>query len=257
MHDTKDVITLAGIGANYLDPAHIGELRTACKPLISTQPDGPSFTVDGHQIKWQNWRFRYALDSREGLVLHCIGYEDEGKVRPILHRASISEVSVPYGAPGIDWVWRSPTDEGEYGLGRLTTSLRPGHEVRTNATTLDEPYADSAGCVEMKPHALAIWEQDGGILWEHHDDDAMRTSTRRSRQLVVGHMFTLGNYDYFTNWVFNQDGSIDVKVTLNGIVLAQGVINKGCEVARKSRTKKDELHQKVLNAMARSWHRTS
>lgn len=230
VNDSRDIVPLAGNSSNYFDEKNIGPLRTPCKPLTPVQPDGPSFTIDGHQIKWQKWRFRYELDSREGLVLHCIGYEDEGKVRPILHRAAISEVSVPYGAPGLDWVWRSPIDEGEYGLGRLTTTLRPGHEVPVNATTFDAPYADSVGAVKMKPGALAIWEQDGGILWEHHDDDAMRTSTRRSRQLVIGHMFTLGNYDYFTNWIFNQDGSINVKVTLNGDVLAQGVSEKMCEV---------------------------
>lgn len=230
VRDNKEIIPLAGSGSNYLDEKNIGPLRTPCKPMVVTQPNGPSFTMDGHQIKWQKWRFRYELDSREGLVLHNIGYEDQGKVRSILHRAGVSEVSVPYGAPGLDWVWRSPIDEGEYGLGRLTTTLRQGHEVPENAVTLQEPYADSVGNVKMKPGALAIWEQDGGILWEHHDDDAMRTSTRRSRQLVIGHMFTLGNYDYFTNYIFNQDGSIEVKVTLNGDVLAQGVINKDCDV---------------------------
>lgn len=229
VHDSKDIVPLAGISSNYFNPQYVGKLRTPCKPLVTTQPEGPSFTLDGHEVRWQKWRFRYELDSREGLVLHCVGYEDEGKVRPVLHRLGVSEVSVPYGAPGFDWVWRSPIDEGEYGLGRLTTTLRPGHEIPTYAKTFDEPYANSVGTIKVKPSALAIWEQDGGILWEHHDDDADRTSTRRGRQLVIAHMFTLGNYDYFTQYFFNQDGSIDIKVTLNGDVLAQGVVNKDCQ----------------------------
>lgn len=230
VRDAKDIIPLAGISSNYLNPRYVGKLRPPCKPLITSQPDGPSFSINGHEINWQKWRFRYELDSREGLVLHCIGYEDEGRVRPIMHRLAVSEVSVPYGAPGKDWVWRSPIDEGEYGLGRLTTTLRPGHEVPGYAKTIDEPYANSVGTIKIKPGALAIWEQDGGILWEHHDDDADRTSTRRGRQLVIAHMFTLGNYDYFSQYFFNQDGSIDVKVTLNGDVLAQGVPDKECRV---------------------------
>lgn len=36
---------------------------------------------------------------REGLVLHCVGYEDGGKLRPVLHRASLVEMAVPYGDP--------------------------------------------------------------------------------------------------------------------------------------------------------------
>jgi len=119
-------------------------------------------------------------------------------LRPILYRASVGEVAVPYGAPGPNWVWRAPIDEGEYGRGRLTTSLRPGQEVPEYATTLDVPYVNSVGVLDIKHDAVAIWEQDGGILWDHEDDDANRTVTRRARQLVIGHLFTLGNYDYFT-----------------------------------------------------------
>lgn len=230
VRDSKEVIPLAGDSSNYFDPEKIGKLREPCKPLIVSQPEGPSFKMNGNEISWQKWRFRYEIDAREGLVLHTISYEDEGKPRSIMHRAAVSEVSVPYGAPGYDWVWRSPIDEGEYGLGRLTTSLRPGHEVPMHATTIDVPYADSVGEVKVKPAAVSVWEQDGGILWEHEDDDAQRTSTRRGRQLVVAHMFTLGNYDYFTQWLFNQDGSMDVKVTLNGDVLTQGVPQETCQV---------------------------
>lgn len=230
VRDTNNVIPLAGIHANYLSAKEVGELRKPAKPLITTQPEGPSFEIRGHELRWQRWRMRFELDAREGLVLHTVAYEDDGKLRKVLHRAAISEVSVPYGAPGPDWAWRGPIDEGEYGLGRLTTPLRPGHEVPSHATVLDDPYVNSVGELKVKPGAMAIWEQDGGILWEHHDDDADRTSTRRGRQLVIAHMFTLGNYDYFTQWLFNQDGSIEVRLTLNGDVLAQGVPNETCEV---------------------------
>ena len=60
--------------------------RTAPKPLAITQPKGASFTINGQEVRWQKWRFRYALHPREGLVLHTVGYEDEGRVRPILYR---------------------------------------------------------------------------------------------------------------------------------------------------------------------------
>lgn len=233
VRDSNTVIPLAGIHSNYFSNKEIGEIRKPAKPLITTQPEGPSFEILGHELRWQRWRMRFELDAREGLVLHTIGYEDDGKLRKILHRAAISEVSVPYGAPGADWVWRSPIDEGEYGLGRLTTALRPGHEVPSYATVLDDPYMNSVGELKIKPGAMAIWEQDGGILWEHHDDDAERTDTRRGRQLVIAHMFTLGNYDYFTQWFFNQDGSMEVKLTLNGDVLGQGVKIDACQVCEQ------------------------
>ncbi len=83
-----------------------------------TQPEGPSFTVDGNFVRWQKWQFRIAFDPYEGLVLHQIGYDDDGRVRSILHRASISEMVVPYGDPGEQQGWKNAFDAGEWGLGR-------------------------------------------------------------------------------------------------------------------------------------------
>jgi hypothetical protein len=57
---------------------------------------GPSFTVDGNLVCWQKWQFRVGFNYREGLVLHQLGYEDGDGVRPVLHRASLVEMAVPY-----------------------------------------------------------------------------------------------------------------------------------------------------------------
>ena len=78
----------------------VGPMRDDLKPLEITQPEGPSFTVDGNLVQWQRWSLRISMDPYEGLVLHTIGYEDGGRVRPILHRASVSEMVVPYGHTG-------------------------------------------------------------------------------------------------------------------------------------------------------------
>ena len=98
-----------------------GPVRTSLRPLAITQPDGPSFRVDGYAVEWEGWSFRVGFDAREGLVLHQVGYADGGRVRPIIHRASISEMVVPYADPHPMRFWISYFDEGEYGLGRLAT----------------------------------------------------------------------------------------------------------------------------------------
>ncbi len=51
-------------------------MRDDLKPLEITQPEGPSFTVDGNLVRWQRWSLRVSMDPYEGLVLHTIGYED-------------------------------------------------------------------------------------------------------------------------------------------------------------------------------------
>ena len=64
------------------------ELRTDLKPYNVDQPEGPSWEIEGRKIEWQNWHIRIGWTQREGLVLYNIGYEDDGEVRKIIHRAS-------------------------------------------------------------------------------------------------------------------------------------------------------------------------
>ena len=48
----------------------MSKFRTDIKPLDITQAEGPSFTVDGYSVKWQNWTFVVGFNAREGLTLH-------------------------------------------------------------------------------------------------------------------------------------------------------------------------------------------
>src|SRR5262245_50949306 len=80
---------------DYDDPAVRGPLRTGLRPIEITQPDGPSFTLDGQTLDWQGWSMRIGFDAREGLSLHQISLDG----RPVVYRASIAEMVVPYGGP--------------------------------------------------------------------------------------------------------------------------------------------------------------
>jgi hypothetical protein len=72
--------------------------RSDIKPLYIIQPEGPSFTVDGWRVNWQRYQFRIGFTSREGVVLHQVGYKDEGSgaltgsgsIRPIAYRMSFA-----------------------------------------------------------------------------------------------------------------------------------------------------------------------
>ena len=52
--------------------------------------------MEGNLVKWQKWHIRIGFTWREGLVIYNVSYEDEGRLRPILFRASIAEMAVPY-----------------------------------------------------------------------------------------------------------------------------------------------------------------
>jgi len=205
-----------------LDEASTG-LREAPKALVITQPDGASFAINGHEIRWQKWRFRYAMHPREGLVLHTVGYEDDGRLRPILYRGALSEMVVPYGDSQQNWRWRSAFDVGEYSVGRLASSIEPKTDAPAYATLLDATFAGDDGQPYVLPRAVAVYERDGGMLWKHYEGYSQKNESRRARQLVLFFIATIGNYDYAVNWIFHQDGVIEVDAALTGIMLPKGV----------------------------------
>lgn len=110
-------------------PRHIPERirnassRPPLKPLEITQPDGPSFELDGNKLTWQNWSLRVGFNYREGMTLHAVTYGDNGNVRSVANRMSFAEMIVPYRDHTEDHYRRTAFDIGEWGLGFMTTSL--------------------------------------------------------------------------------------------------------------------------------------
>ena len=155
--------------ASYL-AADQPRMRTDLKPISITQPEGPSFTVDGNLVQWQKWQFRIAFDPFEGLVLHQVGYnDDDGRLRSILHRASISEMVVPYGDPDPLHGWKNAFDAGEWGLGRMTQSLTLGCDCLGEIRYFDATLATEHGKPWVIENAICMHEEDYGILWKHVD----------------------------------------------------------------------------------------
>lgn len=202
-----------------LYPGASGPARPALAPLQITQPNGPDYKIEDGEVHWQKWRFRYALHPREGLVLYTVGFEDGGRVRPVMYRGSLSEMAVPYGDPSGGWFFRNSFDAGELGLGILASSLHPGVDCPQNCAVFDAVVANESGEPRVIPAAVALYERDGGIAWKHADN------TRRARELVLSYLSEAGNYEYGFDWVFHQDGTLEMKVVLTGIMSVKGVAN--------------------------------
>ena len=143
--------------------------RAALAPIELRQPAGVSFQVDGWEVRWQNWRFRLGFNAREGLVLHTIGYEDRGRLRSVIHRASVAELVIPYSDPRPFQGWRNAFDIGEYGIGTLTNSLEQGCDCLGQIRYFDVQLADDQGTPYTVKNAICLHEEDHGILWKHFD----------------------------------------------------------------------------------------
>ena len=232
--NTMEVIRVEEYGTWPLPPqaadyaaSRLKSFRTDIKPLVITQPDGPGFELEGNVMRWQNWQFVIGFTAREGLAIHDLRYVDQGRLRPVLYRASLTEMVVPYGDPAPTQARKNAFDVGEYGMGMCANSLRLGCDCVGHIEYLDAHLCDSRGRALTIQNAICIHEEDFGILWKHTDrrlPDA--PEVRRSRRLVVSSVSTVENYEYGFFWYFYQDGNIQFEIKLTGI-LSLGAVHKG------------------------------
>lgn len=191
--------------------------REELKPLEITQSDGPSFTLTGNRLDWQNWSLRVGFNHREGMTLHSISYDDNGTRRSIAHRISFAEMMVPYRDHCDDHYRRTAFDIGEWGLGFMTTSLELGCDCLGEIRYLDAVLHNSAGEPYTIKNAICIHEEDNAVLWKHVDHGT--SEVRRMRRLTVSFHVTVANYEYLTYWRFYQDGNIECEVRATGLMV--------------------------------------
>ncbi|MFM7337466.1 MAG: tyramine oxidase, partial [Actinomycetota bacterium] len=136
----------------------------ALKPLEIKQPEGVSFSIKGHSVQWERWRFHIGFCQREGLVIHDVWFDDAGEMRKIAHRMSIAELVIPYGDPSQGAYRKNAFDTGEFGLGNYTNSLTLGCDCLGEIVYLDVATATPSGAVREIKNAICTHEEDFGIL---------------------------------------------------------------------------------------------
>ena len=192
--------------------------RRDIKPIEIVQPEGPSFEVEGYQVRWQNWSFVIGFNAREGLTLHHLRYRDGDRDRSVLYRASLTEMVVPYGDPGPTQRRKNAFDVGEYGMGMCANSLELGCDCLGLIKYFDAHMVSSRGEPVVIKNAICMHEEDFGILWKHTDRRLNTPEVRRSRRLVISSVSTVENYEYGFFWYLYQDGNIQLEVKLTGVL---------------------------------------
>jgi primary-amine oxidase len=191
--------------------------RPGTKPGFISQPAGPSFEIKDGEVSWQNWRFRFRLDSRNGVILDLVRVADAGNLRSVMYEGMISELFVPYTDETRNWSTRVFIDNGEFFPGGTLQTMREGVDCPSNGVYFDGISTNEKGFPVLHPRQACLFEKfDGDIAWRHGDD--VGVWGRPTRSLVLRSAALIGNYDYIFDWIFSQDGSIHVAAGATGII---------------------------------------
>ena len=129
--------------------------RTDIKPLHIEQPEGRELQrrrLEGRLAEVELSRRLHAARRAGAASARLSGSASASG--PLIHRASVTEMVVPYADPTANHIWKSAFDAGEYGLGMLANALELGCDCLGNIHYFDMPAAD-----EQRP-ALRHEERD-------------------------------------------------------------------------------------------------
>jgi primary-amine oxidase len=211
--DDYGVVPVPMNEVNY-DSQLLTSKRDALKPIDVVQPEGVNFSITDGVLRWDKWQLVVGFNGREGVTLHDIRYDG----RPIVYRASIVEMVVPYGSPDNGHYRKHVFDIGEYGAGKLANSLTLGCDCLGAIEYLDAHLNTIDGSVMTIKNAVCIHEEDAGLLWKHTDFRTGRVEVRRARRLVISTILTVGNYEYAFYWYWYLDGTIEHEIKTTGII---------------------------------------
>ena len=200
--------------------------RPHTTPLATAQPLGQGFQIANGEVSWQNWRFRFRLDPRSGVILNLVRILDKGKPRSVLYEAMMSELFVPYMDTATGWNNRAFIDAGEFYIASgLLKPLRPGLDCPHNAAFFDGFTTGDDGAPKLNARLACLFERNPeGPAWRHTQSG--EAYGRPTRQLVLRSAAVIGNYDYLLDWRFDPDGTIEPAVGATGIIETKSVTAK-------------------------------
>ena len=83
---------VGGIGLPKYAVEKTSQGAKIASPVSLSQPGGPGFQLNGHQVSWQNWTFHFRVSPRVGVVISDVRYRDGDRQRRVLYQGHLSEL---------------------------------------------------------------------------------------------------------------------------------------------------------------------
>jgi primary-amine oxidase len=201
------------------------------KPITQARPQGVNYKMSGSRIDWQGWQFRLRFDPRQGTVLNRVGHQTATGFRSVAYEIAMSEMFVPYHDNDPNWFYRAYFDMGEFGFGNMATQLQKA-DCPSHAQFLNVDLHMADGTPMQAADRICIFEHDPGHPAWRHDEPLLAVvpglethQSRRATELVVRMVATIGNYDYYQDYVFGLDGRLRIRLISTGLDATKAVLS--------------------------------
>lgn len=183
------------------------------------EPDGKRYIVKHQAVGYLGWSFHYRMSTSTGPMLLDVKYRNNR----IAYEVSLQEIVVFYSASNplnrfSDFV------DGLALLGYTAKALVPGGDCPQHATFLPARHQTSSEPTSVVyKNAFCLFEQSTGVpLRRHHSYTPLYGSFYSGMMddvLILRTILTVGNYDYIFDFIFHQNGVLEVKGISTGYII--------------------------------------
>ncbi|WAR00738.1 AMO-like protein [Mya arenaria] len=187
-------------------------------PPLQYEPDGKRYSIEGRHVNYMGWDFDVRMSTLSGPQLWNIKYNDNR----IVYELSLQEIAVFYSAfsPGMrfaDYV------DSVAQIGTRARSLVAGADCPAHSTFLSAYHViESQEDPMVVDRAFCVFELNTGMPLRRHLTSSGKNKFYEGMMdivLTVRTIATVANYDYIFDFVFHQNGALEVKATSTGYIL--------------------------------------
>ena len=204
--------------ADFKSQGYQKQIFPSMEPMI-VSPTGPRFSIQGTKLTFLNWQFDYHIKTSTGPAIYDVRFNN----KRIAYEISLQEEASYYstGVPGFS---SGDIIDSTYKLGK-TNSLIHGVDCPQHSLYFDTGYYNVlTEKLQIVKDAVCVFEYNTGTpLRRHHESDkhGFYYGGMADSALVLRFITDMHTYDYISDFIFHQTGSIEVKTTATGHLLLQ------------------------------------
>nr|KAG5706516.1 hypothetical protein BaRGS_028687 [Batillaria attramentaria] len=189
------------------------------RPPVQVEPDGKRYTIHHRHVRYLHWDFDFRMSSFHGPQLYDVKFQGER----IAYEVGLSELAVFYSSNDPAMRYMDFVDGGVL-IGTHSKTLAPGTDCPESATYVPTSFLGEA---MNKPvtfgRGFCVFEHNNGIPLRRHASyswvEGAYYAGMADSVLVVRSILTIVNYDYVVDFVFHQNGVLEVRAASTGSII--------------------------------------
>lgn len=218
---TETKVTFPTVNRNLFSSVHRRGTLFPEKPLQPPrefEPTGKRYSINGRHIKYMGWEFDIRMSSASGPQIFDIKYN----AKRIVYELSLQEIAVFYSANSPALQFADYLDSLAL-IGSRARALVSGADCPEHSTFLGTDvvvtYSEEPAHFDR---AFCVFEHNTGVPLRRHlsyHGYNMFYEGMMDIVLTVRTITAITNYDYIIDFIFHQNGALEVKVLSSGYIL--------------------------------------